>query len=107
MRHVFINDDQSFVEQIDILWIFNTKIPTWENMLPADTKKLLVSQRGQAAEMGIIGRGFDPFTPADLQTFPMISTAATAFTTELVMMLSQQATWSILQLENELKTLLS
>ncbi|GFR41221.1 hypothetical protein Agub_g1894, partial [Astrephomene gubernaculifera] len=69
--------------QVEMLWLFNMQISDWEEQLPVDTRTFLNESRYKKK--------------SDMRHYPYISTFTANYTPELVTLLSQQASWSVLQ----------
>ncbi|GFR41215.1 hypothetical protein Agub_g1888, partial [Astrephomene gubernaculifera] len=78
--------------QVEVLWLINMQSREWEDQLPNDTRTFLNDSRNDK--------------DSDLRHYPYISTYTTRYSTELVTLLSQQASWSVLQTAPELSELL-
>ncbi|KAG2442832.1 hypothetical protein HXX76_002911 [Chlamydomonas incerta] len=78
---------------VEVLWLVNMRSRQWESQLPADTQAFLNSSRDDKS--------------SDLRHYPYISTFTANYSPELVTLLSQQASWSLLQAAPELRELLA
>ncbi|KAF6255568.1 hypothetical protein COO60DRAFT_1661215 [Scenedesmus sp. NREL 46B-D3] len=92
--------------QVRVLWVFNAQQTNWEQQLPADTRALLDSSRtrrgGLYDQDGASDAERDGKGKPELKMFPYISTLEANYSPELVGLLSQQATWQLLQLQEQL-----
>jgi hypothetical protein len=89
----------------NLLWLLNVKDTTWEAALPKDTKKMLENFRkdkGLAAKKDKISTLY-----ASLKDFPYITTFAMDYSPELTQMMSQMASYTVMQSEKEIKSLLA
>ncbi|PNW85074.1 hypothetical protein CHLRE_03g170600v5 [Chlamydomonas reinhardtii] len=78
---------------VEVLWLVNMQSRQWESQLPNDTQAFLNSSRDDK--------------DSDLRHYPYISTFTANYSPELVTLLSQQASWSLLQAAAELRELLA
>ncbi|GIL43121.1 hypothetical protein Vafri_957, partial [Volvox africanus] len=78
--------------QVEVLWLINMQARQWEELLPNETQTFLNLSRAD--------------TGSDLHHYPHISTFTTNYSPQLVTLLSQQATWTVLQAAPELLDLL-
>jgi hypothetical protein len=89
----------------NLLWVLNVKDTTWEAALPQDTKKMLDDfrkGRGIGAKRDKISTLY-----ASLKDFPYISTFAMDYSAELTQMMSQLASYTVMQSEQEIKSMLA
>jgi hypothetical protein len=89
----------------NLMWVLNVKDTTWEAALPQDTKKMLDDfrkGRGIGAKRDKISTLY-----ASLKDFPYISTFAMDYSAELTQMMSQLASYTVMQSEQEIKSMLA
>uniref|UniRef100_A0A383VT98 Uncharacterized protein n=1 Tax=Tetradesmus obliquus TaxID=3088 RepID=A0A383VT98_TETOB len=89
----------------NVLWLLNVKDTTWESALPKDTKKLLEDFRKGRG----IGARKDAASTiyASLKEFPYITTFAMDYSPELTQMLSQMASYTVMQSEKDIKAMMA
>jgi hypothetical protein len=89
----------------NLLWLLNVVDTTWEAALPKDTKKMLDDfrqGRGIGAKREAVSTIY-----ASLKEFPYISTFAMDYSAELTQMMSQLASYTVMQSEQEIKSMLA
>jgi hypothetical protein len=89
----------------NLMWLLNVMDKTWEAALPKDTKKMLENfrkGRGLGAKRDAVST-----LSASLKDFPYISTFAMDYSAELTQMMSQLASYTVMQSEQEIKAMLA
>ncbi|GBF94754.1 hypothetical protein Rsub_07637 [Raphidocelis subcapitata] len=85
--------------QVEVLWVINAQIREWEKALPIESQDLIDdNRRGQPPKLS------DRL--AGLKAFPYVSTFQADYSPELVTLLSQQATWQLLQARKDVEELM-
>lgn len=95
-----------------MLWVVNQQVRQWELQLPNETQVLLRQQRGGDSNYF---RGSNPAealfasgaTQSDLHDFPYYSTWTLEWKEAPVNMLSQQASWVVLQLQDDIQAMIT
>jgi hypothetical protein len=89
----------------NVLWLLNVKDETWESALPKDTKKMLEDYRrgrGIGAKKDAVSTLY-----ASLKDFPYITTFAMDYSPELTQMMSQMASYTVMQSGKDIKAMVA
>ncbi|KAI8463374.1 MAG: hypothetical protein J3K34DRAFT_444183 [Monoraphidium minutum] len=75
--------------EVDVLWVFNNRLNSWERQLPAETRDMINANREGTAK--------GAQRKAELKNFPYVSTFDANYSPELVTLMSQLASWEIME----------
>lgn len=90
---------------VEILFIINSYSAEWESLLPAETQQIMSDDASLSPPEQRLSEVNSE--PTDLWNFPYIPVSRLKYSPLLVGLLSQQATWNVLQNKSEIEDLLS
>lgn len=92
--------------EVEVLWVMNNKVAAWEAQLPPFAQAMLARDRAWEKPADKNATAADKKRP-EFKDYPYISTFNADYSPELVTLLSQQASWQIMDAKGLIDALLA